>query len=63
MAIGAGPLERVHDLPAAADRLISEPRGIAAVLCNGVVLPAPGEAAPRPGALPGRLLRGGAASR
>jgi N-acyl-D-amino-acid deacylase len=61
-AVGAGPLERVHDLPAAADRLISMPRGIAAVLCNGQVLPAPGEASPR-GALPGRLLRAGAAKR
>jgi N-acyl-D-aspartate/D-glutamate deacylase len=57
--VGAGPLERVHDLPAGADRLVSMPSGIAAVLCNGTVLPAPGEAWPSGEALSGRLLRGG----
>ena len=59
--IGAGPLQRVHDLPAGADRLISIPSGIAAVLCNGAVLPPPGEAWAVGQALPGRLLRGGRA--
>ena len=57
--VGAGPLERVHDLPAGADRLVSRPSGIAAVLCNGKVLPPPGEAWPAGDGLPGRLLRGG----
>jgi len=56
--VGASPLERVHDLPAGADRLISRPRGIAAVLCNGVVLPPPGADWPSAVPLPGRLLRG-----
>jgi N-acyl-D-aspartate/D-glutamate deacylase len=57
--VGAGPLRRVHDLPAGADRLVSMPSGIAAVLCNGAVLPAPGDAWPEGEPLPGRLLRGG----
>ena len=60
--VGAGPLERVHDLPAGADRLISRPAGIDAVVVNGVVLPAPGAVWPAGQALPGRLLRHGAAS-
>lgn len=59
--VGAGPLERVHDLPGGADRLISKPRGMDAVVVNGAVLPAPGEAWPASRALPGRLLRNGAA--
>ncbi len=57
--VGAGPLERVHDLPAGADRLVSRPEGIAAVICNGTILPAPGEEWTRGAAGPGRLLRGG----
>ena len=60
--VGAGPLERVRDLPAGADRLISRPAGIDAVVVNGVVLPAPGAVWPAGQALPGRLLRHGAAS-
>ena len=59
--VGAGPLERVHDLPAGADRLISRPRGIDAVVVNGTPLPAPGEPWPAGQAYPGRLLRNGAA--
>ncbi len=59
--VGAGPLERVHDLPAGADRLISKPRGIDAVVVNGTLLPAPGVAWPAGQAYPGRLLRNGAA--
>ena len=59
--VGAGPLERVHDLPAGADRLISKPRGIDAVLVNGMPLPAPGAAWPDGQAYPGRLLRNGVA--
>ncbi|MBL8381516.1 MAG: amidohydrolase family protein [Burkholderiales bacterium] len=60
--VAAGPLERVHDLPAGADRLISRPRGIDAVIVNGAVLPAPGAAWPAAHSLPGRLLRNGAAT-
>ena len=59
--VGASALQRVHDLPGGADRLISKPFGIDAVIVNGVVLPAPGAAWPAAQALPGRLLRNGAA--
>jgi N-acyl-D-amino-acid deacylase len=52
--VGAGPLERVHDLPAGEDRLISRPSGIHAVIVNGVLLPEPGVA---PTQASGRLLR------
>ena len=52
--VGAGKLERVHDLPAGEDRLISQPRGISAVIVNGKRLPGPGMA---PAAPSGRLLR------
>ena len=34
--VGAGPLERVYDFPAGADRLISRESGIKAVIVNGV---------------------------
>ncbi|MBM3646474.1 MAG: amidohydrolase family protein [Alphaproteobacteria bacterium] len=53
-AIGASTLERVHDLPAGADRLIAHPRGIHAVIVNGEPLPPPGQVPERPS---GRLLR------
>jgi N-acyl-D-aspartate/D-glutamate deacylase len=59
--IGAGPLHRIHDLPAGADRLVSMPSGIASVFCNGVELPPPDAAWPAGRKLPGRLLRGGVA--
>lgn len=59
VTVGASPLERVYDLPAGADRLISKPIGIHAVLVNGTVLPPPGEPWPRGEAYPGRLLRHG----
>ena len=52
--VGAGPLERVHDLPAGEDRLIAPAFGIDAVIVNGAVLEA---AAP----LSGRVLRPSAA--
>ncbi|MCW5736468.1 MAG: amidohydrolase family protein [Enhydrobacter sp.] len=52
--VGAGKLERVHDLPAGEDRLISRPRGIVAVVVNGVPLPEPGIVPERPS---GKLLR------
>src|SRR5262249_38994037 len=36
--VGAGPLKRVYDLPAGADRLVSEARGIHAVIVNGTIV-------------------------
>ena len=60
--VGCGPLRRVHDLPAGADRLVSDARGIRAVVVNGVVIREDGRDALAPdGPLPGRVLRGGAA--
>jgi N-acyl-D-aspartate/D-glutamate deacylase len=60
--IGAGALRRVHDLPAGADRLVSEARGIDAVIVNGSLLRQGGvDRLPAGGALPGRLLRHGRA--
>ena len=52
--VGASALERVHDLPAGEDRLISHATGIKVVIVNGVVLPEPGIA---PTLASGRLLR------
>ncbi|MBM3503714.1 MAG: amidohydrolase family protein [Alphaproteobacteria bacterium] len=57
--VGAGPLERVYDLPGGADRLVSRPHGIGAVIVNGRPLPAPGEETIEG---PGRLLRHGRAT-
>lgn len=57
--VGAGPLQRVHDLPSGADRMVVRPTGVDAVVVNGTVLPAPGEPLPTGSALPGRLLRHG----
>ncbi len=34
--VGAGPLERVYDFPAGADRLVSHETGVRAVIVNGV---------------------------
>ena len=36
--VAAGSLERVHDMPAGADRLISTPTGIRAVVVNGTIV-------------------------
>lgn len=36
--VGAGPLKRVNDLPAGADRLIADAAGIRAVIVNGTVI-------------------------
>jgi N-acyl-D-aspartate/D-glutamate deacylase len=61
--VGASKLRRVHDLPAGADRLVSEARGIEAVIVNGTLLREAGEDWLGPDdALPGRLLRGGKAA-
>src|SRR5881296_2334717 len=61
--VGCRPLRRVYDFPAGADRLISDARGIRAVIVNGVVVREEGRDAVDPeGVLPGRVLRGGRAS-
>ena len=61
--VGDGPLERVHDLPGGADRLISRARGVEAVIVNGQVLRrGDADAIDADGALPGKLLRGGQAA-
>ncbi|HTO10757.1 MAG TPA: amidohydrolase family protein [Candidatus Binatia bacterium] len=60
--VGAGPLRRVYDLPAGADRLVSEASGIEAVIVNGTIVRRGGRDAVAPdGPLPGALLRNGAA--
>ncbi len=60
--VGAGPLRRVRDLPAGADRLIADAMGIDAVIVNGRVLRRAGRDLVGPAeTLPGRLLRGGRA--
>jgi N-acyl-D-aspartate/D-glutamate deacylase len=59
--VGAGPLQRVYDLPAGADRLISYPSGIRHVFVNGVELPAPDAPTAPDWRLPGRVLRKGRA--
>ena len=61
--MGASDLERVYDLPAGQDRLISKASGIEAVIVNGVLLRERNVDVIEPGAkdLPGRLLRNGAA--
>ena len=61
--VGDGPLQRVYDFPAGADRLISQASGITNVLVNGVVVRDHGEdTATVNGNLPGQLLRGGMAA-
>ncbi len=60
--VSASALRRVNDLPAAADRLIADARGIKAVVVNGTVIREDGvDALDASGPLPGRLLRHGAA--
>lgn len=61
--VGPSPLRRVHDLPAGADRLVSDARGIDAVIVNGRLLRRHGrDTLPADGPLPGRLLRHGRAA-
>src|SRR5690242_3507238 len=63
-AVGAGALRRVYDLPAGADRLVSEASGIDAVIVNGTVIRRDGRDAVAPdGPLPGAVLRNGVARR
>lgn len=61
--VGPGPLKRVYDLPAGADRLISEASGIDAVIVNGTLIRRNGkDAVAANDKLPGRLLRNGRAA-
>lgn len=61
--VGAGPLKRVYDFPAGADRLVSEADGIDAVIVNGTLLREGNrDAVDRNGPLPGRILRNGRAA-
>jgi N-acyl-D-aspartate/D-glutamate deacylase len=61
--VGPGPLKRVHDLPAGADRLVSEAHGIAAVIVNGRIIRRDGkDAVGANDKLPGRVLRNGRAA-
>ncbi len=58
--VAAGPLRRVNDLPAGADRLVADAIGIDAVIVNGVVVRQDGRDVVDPaGALPGKVLRHG----
>ena len=60
--VACGPLRRVRDFPAGADRLVADALGIRAVVVNGVVVRENGgDAVDAEGALPGRVLRGGQA--
>ena len=61
--VGAGELERVFDMPAGADRLISKASGIEVVIVNGQVLRENNvdQIDVATDALPGKLLRNGAA--
>ena len=61
--VGPGPLKRVYDLPAGADRLVSEASGIDAVIVNGKLIRRDGkDAVAANEKLPGRLLRHGRAA-
>ncbi len=61
--VGPGPLQRVYDLPAGADRLVAEARGIDAVIVNGTLIRRDGkDAVAANDKLPGRLLRHGRAA-
>jgi len=61
--VGPGPLKRVYDLPAGADRLVSEASGIDAVIVNGKVIRRNGQdTVAGHEKLPGRLLRHGRAA-
>jgi N-acyl-D-aspartate/D-glutamate deacylase len=60
--VGAGPLRRIYDLPAGADRLVADASGIDAVIVNGTPVRLGGRDAIAPDdAMPGALLRNGRA--
>ena len=61
--VGPSPLRRMNDLPAGAERLISEASGIEAVIVNGkLIRDQGGDLLGSAETLPGRLLRNGAAT-
>ena len=61
--VGPGPLKRVYDLPAGADRLVAEANGIEAVIVNGqLVRQNNKDMVAANDKLPGRLLRHGRAA-
>ena len=61
--VGPGPLRRVYDLPAGADRLVSDASGIDAVIVNGRLIRRDGkDAIAANDKMPGRLLRNGRAA-
>ena len=61
--VGPGPLKRVFDMPAGADRLVSEASGIDAVIVNGKLIRRDNkDVVAANDRLPGRLLRGGKAA-
>jgi N-acyl-D-amino-acid deacylase len=63
VTVGPGPLRRVYDLPAGADRLVSDARGIDAVIVNGTLIRRDGkDVVAANDTLPGRVLRHGHAS-
>jgi N-acyl-D-aspartate/D-glutamate deacylase len=56
--VACGPLRRVHDFPAGADRLVADAIGVRAVIVEGTVIREDGRDTVDPtGALPGRVLR------
>ena len=60
--VGCGPVRRVYDFPAGADRLVADASGIRFVIVNGTVIREDDRDALGAGdALPGRVLRGGQA--
>jgi len=60
--VAAGPLRRVRDFPAGAERLVSDAVGMRAVIVAGTPIRIDGADVVDPeGPLPGRVLRGGAA--
>jgi N-acyl-D-aspartate/D-glutamate deacylase len=60
--VGPGPLRRVHDLPAGADRIVADAIGVDAVVVNGTLIRRDGKDVVDAGRLPGRVLRNGRAS-
>jgi len=61
--VGPGPLKRVNDLPAGADRLVSQASGIDAVIVNGELIRRDNkDVIAANDKLPGRLLRSGRAA-
>jgi len=58
--VGCGPVRRVYDFPAGADRLVADAAGIRAVVVNGICIRENNNDVPLQ-TLPGRVLRGGIA--